>query len=152
MLSLSGQLSPDALGAVPDRVHVFGWVPQLDVIAHADAAITHGGINSVDECVTHGVPMLVYCGGETDMAGTTSRVHHSIGLAGDRRRDGAATIRGRIDRLIGEPGFRERIGRLQRSYAAYVEAQVAERTVEAPLARASAGSRQTVARSGPERG
>lgn len=153
VLGLSGQLSPEALGLVPDRVHVFGWVPQLDVLAHADAAITHGGINSVDECVTHGVPVLVYCGGETDMAGTTSRVlHHGIGIAGDRQRDGTETIRGHIDRLIDEPGFRQRVGHLQRCYAAYAETQVAERTIDALLTRGAKKSRPTAAGSGPERG
>ncbi len=155
VVSLSGQLPPEALGPVPDRVHLFPWLPQLDVLAHADIAITHGGINSVDECVVHGVPVLVYCGGETDMAGTTSRVvHHGIGIAGDRRRDDAATIRGYLDRLAGEPRFREAVRRLQRSYAAYVDARVAERTVDALLARGAAGRRRPAAiaaGSGPER-
>jgi UDP:flavonoid glycosyltransferase YjiC (YdhE family) len=119
-------------------VHVFPWVPQPEVLAVADAAITHGGINTVDECVTAGVPMLIYCGGETDMAGTTSRVvHHGIGIQGHRR-DSAVTIRAHLDRLLGDPGFRERVGRLQRRYAAYAEDRVAERTVEALLGRAVA--------------
>jgi zeaxanthin glucosyltransferase len=135
VLSLSGRIQPATLGPLPDRVHVFPWVPQVDVLAEADVAITHGGISSIDECVTRGVPVLVYCGGETDMAGTTSRVvHHEIGIAGDRHRDTTSTIRVHLDRLLAEPRFRANLGRLQRSYAAYVENRVAERTVEALLA------------------
>jgi UDP:flavonoid glycosyltransferase YjiC (YdhE family) len=135
VLSLSGRIRPDTLGPLTDRVHVFPWVPQVDVLAQAAVAITHGGISSIDECVTRGVPVLVYCGGETDMAGTTSRVvHHGIGIAGDRRRDGTSTIREHLDRLLDEPRFRTNLGRLQRSYAACVEQGVAERTVEALLA------------------
>jgi UDP:flavonoid glycosyltransferase YjiC (YdhE family) len=96
----------------------------------------HGGINTADECVVRGVPMLVYCGEETDMAGTTARVvHHGIGISGDRRRDGTADIRGHIDRLLREPYFRDNVARLKQSYEAYVEHRVAERTIDSFLSR-----------------
>ena len=136
VISLSGRLQASALDPVPERVHLFPWVPQMELLAAADAAITHGGINTVDECVISGVPLLVYNGRETDMPGTTSRVvHHGIGIAGDRLRDDPDTIRGHIDRLLHEGGVRTRIERLQRAYAAYVQDRVAEHLVESILAR-----------------
>jgi len=134
VISLSNGIAPSSLAPLPERVHVFSWLPQLHVLAHTDVAVTHGGINTIDECVVHGVPVLVYCGGQTDMAGTTSRVvHHGIGLAGDRRRDGPAEIRGHVDRLIEEPVFHENLRGLRRRYAAYVQDRVAERAVESLL-------------------
>jgi UDP:flavonoid glycosyltransferase YjiC (YdhE family) len=134
VLGLSGRLAPAELGPLPDRVHAFSWLPQINVLRHADVMVNHGGINSVDECVLSGVPMLAYCGFETDMGGTTARVvHHGIGIAGDRRRDGVETIRGHIDRLLQEPHFREAAERLRRSFAAYAEQRVAERAVESLL-------------------
>lgn len=140
VLSLSGRISADALGPVPARVHVFPWVPQVEVLARADLAICHGGISTIDECVASGVPVLVYCGGETDMAGTTSRVvYHGLGIAGDRRRDTAPVICARVDRLLTESGYRSRVRRFQRTYAAYVENRVAERAVKRLLT--STGSR-----------
>jgi UDP:flavonoid glycosyltransferase YjiC (YdhE family) len=102
VLSLSGRDAGDSSGLLPEslpkplleNVHRFDWLPQLEVLEHADAAVTHGGINTLDECVLAGVPILVYCGHETDMAGNTARVvHHGIGIAGDRRKDSAQTIR-----------------------------------------------------------
>ncbi len=141
VISLGGRLDPAALGPLPEGVHAFGWLPQLEVLRHADVAVTHGGINTLDECVLSGVPMLVYCGGETDMAGNTARVvHHGIGLAGDRLRDGPRTIRQRIDRLLGEPSFAGNVERLRARYAAYAENRVAERTVESLLARPRTGT------------
>ena len=81
-----------------------------------------------------GVPMLVYCGMETDMPGTTARVvHHGIGIAGDRRRDGTASIRDHIDHLLLAPRFSSNVQRLQVRYRAYAEKAVAERTVEGLL-------------------
>jgi UDP:flavonoid glycosyltransferase YjiC (YdhE family) len=138
VISLSDQVAPSDLGPLPERVHAFSWVPQMDVLKHADVVVMHGGINTADECVVSGVPMLVYCGSETDMAGTTARVvHHGIGIAGDRRRDGTADIRAHIDRLLREPHFRDNVRRLKQSYAAYVEHRVAERTVDLLMSRPS---------------
>jgi UDP:flavonoid glycosyltransferase YjiC (YdhE family) len=135
VISLAGRISPGDLGPLPDRVYPFAWVPQMRVLNHADVVVNHGGIHTVDECVVRGVPMLVYNGLETDMAGTTARVvQHGLGLAGDRKRDSAAVIRGYLDRLLSEPRFRDDLGRLRRCYAAYAENRVAERAVEALLA------------------
>ncbi|MDY7094235.1 MAG: glycosyltransferase [Acidobacteriota bacterium] len=134
VLSFSGratgenpELPPESLG---ERVHRFGWLPQLEMLEHAAAAVTHGGINTLDECVLAGVPVLVYCGHETDMAGNTARVvHHGIGIAGDRRRDSPQTIRHHLRRLLEEPSFPRRVGELRRSYRAYVQHRQAERAV-----------------------
>ncbi len=134
IVSLSGRVDRAALGTLPERIHVFDWVPQLRVLECVDVAITHGGINTIDECVLHSVPMLIYCGFETDMAGNTARVvHHGIGLAGDRKQDDVETICGRLDRLLKEPSFAENIERMCRSYTAYGERKAAENTVSALL-------------------
>ena len=59
VVSLSHRVAPSALGPLPARVHTFPWVPQVQVLQHADVAVTHGGISTVDECVLSGVPTLV---------------------------------------------------------------------------------------------
>jgi UDP:flavonoid glycosyltransferase YjiC (YdhE family) len=130
VVSLSDRLQAEKLGRLPERAHAFAWVPQLELLRHADVAVTHGGIGTVDECVLAGVPMLVYCGFETDMAGTTARVvHHGIGIAGERS-DATADIRRHLDLLLDEPRFAERVDRLRASYLAYARQRVAERAVE----------------------
>lgn len=140
LISLGGRGSAADLGRLPDNARAFDWLPQLEVLRHAGVAVTHGGINTLDECVLAGVPMLVYCGFETDMAGNTSRVvHHGIGIAGDAQ-DDAAAIRGHLDRLLLDPRFQAGVERLRARYAAYAEDRVAERVVESLLTR-GAGSR-----------
>jgi len=134
VLSLGGRLDPAELGALPERVHAFRWLPQLDVLRQADVAVVHGGINTIDESILNAVPMLAYCGYETDMAGNTSRiVYHQIGLSGDPRSDDAPTIQARLDRLLNEPIFSDNIRRMQTAYQAYEHDQVAVRTVESLL-------------------
>jgi UDP:flavonoid glycosyltransferase YjiC (YdhE family) len=137
VISLSRRAGETTLGALPANVHAFDWLPQPDVLRHADVAVTHGGVNTIDECVVAGVPVLVYCGGHTDMAGTTSRVvFHGIGIAGDARRDGPEEIAAHLDRLVENDAFRLRVADLQRQYRVYADDRVAERVIESLLAEA----------------
>ncbi|MEE4270338.1 MAG: nucleotide disphospho-sugar-binding domain-containing protein [Thermoanaerobaculales bacterium] len=131
VLALGDGLDPAELGGLPEGVYAFAWVPQLEVLSHADAAIVHGGINTIDECVLAGVPMLVVCGGETDMAGNTARVlHHGLGLAADPVGDGAVHILGRLDRLLGDAAIKENLDRMGLAYRTYAENGEVERVVD----------------------
>jgi UDP:flavonoid glycosyltransferase YjiC (YdhE family) len=135
LISLSHRSARAGLGTLPANVHAFDWLPQLHVLRHTDVAVTHGGINTIDECVTNRIPVLVYCGRHTDMAGTTSRVvYHGIGIAGDGRRDGPEEILTHLDRLLEAPEFRRRVLDLERQYRAYTDGRVAERVIESLLA------------------
>lgn len=44
---------------VPDNFSLHQFVPQLEVLQNCDLFITHGGMNSVNESLYYGVPMLV---------------------------------------------------------------------------------------------
>lgn len=57
-LSVGGKCDPADLGIVPDNFVVGGLLPQLAILRHADAFITHAGFNSVNEALYFGVPML----------------------------------------------------------------------------------------------
>lgn len=44
---------------VPDNIHIYPSVPQVDVLEFADVFVTHGGMNSVSESLVKGTPMVV---------------------------------------------------------------------------------------------
>lgn len=48
-----------ALGDLPPNVRVFAKVPQLTLLCRAALFVTHGGMNSVNEALYYGVPMIV---------------------------------------------------------------------------------------------
>ena len=48
-----------ALGDLPPNVQVFANVPQLTLLCRAALFVTHGGMNSVNEALYYGVPMIV---------------------------------------------------------------------------------------------
>ena len=48
-----------ALGDLPPNVRAFAKVPQLTLLCRAALFVTHGGMNSVNEALYYGVPMIV---------------------------------------------------------------------------------------------
>jgi MGT family glycosyltransferase len=92
----------------PSNVEVFQVVPQLRVLRHADVMVTHGGMNSITECLLSGVPMVVVPGtSQIDQAGNAARVvFHHLGLKGNMRHDSAARIRRKIDRVLTRTSYR----------------------------------------------
>lgn len=129
-LLLTAGGTAQALDALPDAVTVVSWAPQLEVLRHADVAIVHGGIHTVDESVLAGVPQLVSCGWKTDMAGNTARiVFHGLGLE-LRANDGPEEIRRHLDRLLDEESFRATARRFGDAYRRYAERGATQRAVE----------------------
>jgi MGT family glycosyltransferase len=59
ILSVGRAVDPSALEPIPDNFTVAQYVPQLSILEEADLFITHGGMNSISESITHGVPMVV---------------------------------------------------------------------------------------------
>ncbi|GAA3731890.1 MGT family glycosyltransferase [Spinactinospora alkalitolerans] len=84
MMSLGGRRPPAGL---PDWMHAAPSLPQLRVLAGADAFVTHGGTNSVTESLHFGVPMVVMASAP-EHAITADRVEE-LGL-GVRIRPGEA--------------------------------------------------------------
>jgi zeaxanthin glucosyltransferase len=136
VVGLGGRIDLASLGPVPANVHVFSWAPQLEVLAVADCAIHHGGISSVNECITHQVPMVLYPFDFMDQPGNAARVaFHGIGEVGDREGDSAADIERRIGRLLSDRGVRDRIATMSEAFATYQRDDRAVAFVEAALAR-----------------
>ena len=54
----TGKVPPDSLGKIPDNIFAYSFVPQLEVLAHADVFLTHCGMNSINEALYQAVPMV----------------------------------------------------------------------------------------------
>jgi len=59
VMAIGDSVRPESLGPVPPAMMVRRRVPQLEVLSQASLFITHGGMNSVNEALFYGVPMLV---------------------------------------------------------------------------------------------
>jgi zeaxanthin glucosyltransferase len=117
VIAMGNELEPRFYHPLPANVLIFQKVPQIHALKHADLAITHGGMNTVAECILLKVPMLVLPGTkELDQPGNAGRVvYHRIGLKGSLRRDSAPLLRAKINILLTEPGYRSRISAMSES-------------------------------------
>ncbi len=101
VVGLGARSDPTRLHPVPTNVHLLTWAPQREILDHADLAIHHGGVTSVNECAAAGVPMLVYPFQFLDQGGNAARVaHRGLGVIGDRANDSPAKINERLLTLL----------------------------------------------------
>ncbi|WBB68348.1 macrolide family glycosyltransferase [Micromonospora sp. WMMD812] len=109
----TGHTDPAALGPLPANVLAHRSVPQLEVLARAALFITHGGVNSVNEALYAGVPMLVIPQG-ADQLLVASRVGElGAGLSIGTEDVDVEVVRTLARRLLTEPRFRDAASTLQ---------------------------------------
>jgi MGT family glycosyltransferase len=79
VMSLGGGLHPERLGPLEGDAVVVRFAPQLEILKRAAVVITHGGINTVLESLSEGVPLVVMPLGN-DQPGVAARVDaHGVG-------------------------------------------------------------------------
>lgn len=59
VLSIGGQTQLDELGEIPENFIVKNYVPQTELLKYTKLFITHGGMNSTNEALYIGVPLIV---------------------------------------------------------------------------------------------
>lgn len=115
---------------IPANAIVTGAVPQLAVLRRAALMITHGGLNSVKECICLGVPMLAFPLAH-DQPGNAARVaHHGLGERGDIRTATAGSLGEMIDEVTTDPGYRSRVREMQQLFLAENESHRGPELIE----------------------
>lgn len=74
ILAVGSQENIEILGELPENVMAFSYIPQLEILKITDCFISHGGMNSVNEALHFGVPLLVIPHVH-DQFGNAKRVH-----------------------------------------------------------------------------
>ncbi|WP_112268801.1 glycosyltransferase [Lentzea terrae] len=59
LVATGPEVDPSAVGDMPGNVHVLPWVPQADLLAHADLVLHHGGAGTTVAAMGNGLPQLV---------------------------------------------------------------------------------------------
>ena len=131
VLGLGDQLEPRELGALPENVYALRWAPQLQILNHADCAIISSGINSINECISCGVPMLVYSLDCADQNGNAARLaYHGLGIVSERSQNTAARVYEHVQTLLTEGRYRTNVERMRQCFQQYVQQQRAVEIVE----------------------
>jgi UDP:flavonoid glycosyltransferase YjiC (YdhE family) len=133
-VGLGSRMSPDLLGPISPNVHVFPNAPQVELLAHADVAVHHAGINSINECLTLGVPMVVYPFDYRDTPGAAARIgFHGLGEVGDRSTDQPEQITRRIQRVLDDSDIASRVDHMSTVFESYQRREVAVKEIERML-------------------
>jgi MGT family glycosyltransferase len=109
----TGHTDPAALGLLPGNVVARRSVPQLDVLARAALFVTHGGMNSVNEAMYAGVPMLVVPQGADQPLVASRVVELGAGLSLRTDEVDETVVRALARRLLGESRFPAAAGTLR---------------------------------------
>ncbi|MGI5519711.1 macrolide family glycosyltransferase [Micromonospora sp. CA-259024] len=109
----TGHTDPVALGPLPANVIAHRSVPQLEVLARAALFITHGGVNSVNEALYTGTPMLVVPQGADQLLVASRIVELDAGLSIRTEDVSVEGVRALAQRLLDEPRFRAAASTLQ---------------------------------------
>jgi MGT family glycosyltransferase len=109
----TGRTDPAALGPLPPNVLARRRVPQPEVLARAALFVTHGGMNSVNEAMYAGVPILVVPQGADQPLVASRVVELAAGLSVRTEDVNVEVVRAHARRLLDEPRFRTAAGSLQ---------------------------------------
>jgi MGT family glycosyltransferase len=98
-----GATPSSVLGPIPGDWYVRPHLPQVAMLQHAAAFVTHGGNNSVTEAAALGVPMVVLPFSTDQFDGAAAIESAGLGFAADPNRADPATLRALVGRLIADP-------------------------------------------------
>jgi MGT family glycosyltransferase len=108
---------PHLVSSPPDHVLVRQFIPQLSLLPHLHAVVSHAGHNTVCEALAHGLPLVVapirddqpVIAQQVVTAGAGIRVHFS--------RVGASELREAITALLDDPRYRNAAQLVQTSFS-----------------------------------
>ncbi|RPK32132.1 macrolide family glycosyltransferase [Streptomyces sp. ADI93-02] len=101
----TGQTDPAELEPLPPNVIARHFVPQPEVLARAALFVTHGGMNSVNEAMYAGVPLLVVPQGADQPLIAARVVEVGAGLSIRSQDVTEGTVRPLAQRLLDDPQF-----------------------------------------------
>jgi UDP:flavonoid glycosyltransferase YjiC (YdhE family) len=102
----------DPLNDLPGDPIVVEFAPQLELLKRASLLITHSGLNTTLEALLHGVPMVMMPR-NADQPGVAARTEWAgAGLRTQYRLFTPTELRGKLERVLNEPSFREHAKRL----------------------------------------
>lgn len=107
VLPIGRNLDRQSLGEPPANVLLCTYAPQLQLLARAALFVTHGGMNSANEGLLYGVPLLVVPqrGDQYMVAGRVAEL--GAGLPLFPHEVTVERLRGMVAHLLAEPKFRQ---------------------------------------------
>jgi MGT family glycosyltransferase len=136
---------PDRLGLrpIPPNARVEQWIAHSHLLPRADVVVTTGGAGTVLGALAAGLPLVVVPTAWDQPENAWRVVEAGVGLRVPPRHCTPARIRASVERVLGDPSFRENARRLGRELAGHRgAAEGAELLERLAPATAAASTRQ----------
>ena len=108
VLALGARTDAAAIGPVGEHVELFASAPQLGILAHADAFLTHAGMGSASEALWFGVPTVTHPQAVDQFANAERLAELGLGRALTAAGDPAA-IRADLEAVASDAALRARL-------------------------------------------
>jgi UDP:flavonoid glycosyltransferase YjiC (YdhE family) len=131
VLGTGANLSVTDFHSIPSNALLVNFVPQLEMLKRASIMITHGGFNSIKECIFFGVPMIVFPIIRDHPAITARVVYHGLGLRGNLQNASVEQIHQLIKRIDQDPSFKTRVEAMGREFRRIEELESASQIIQA---------------------
>jgi MGT family glycosyltransferase len=112
VLSIGHRTDPVDLGPLPDNFEAHRTVPQLAVLQHASAFVTHAGMGSAMEALWFGVPMVAIPQAVDQFVNATRIAQLGIGRTVPRDGIDAQTLRDTVAEITRDSSVAERLTRI----------------------------------------
>lgn len=130
IVSLGGAASPPP-DSLPPNALVRSWIDVHAVLSKASAALVHGGIHTLHECVAQRVPMLVRSGERFDQNGNAARIaYHRLGRILPPELDNPHELAGALDQLTADQAIAGSLARAAETLQRYREEALLESVIE----------------------
>ena len=133
VLSIGHRTDPADLGPLPDNFEAHRTVPQLAVLQHASAFVTHAGMGSVMEALWFGVPMVAIPQAVDQYVNAARIAELGIGRVLPRDGIGAQTLRDTVAEIARDSSVAERLATITAEVRARGGAQHGADVVESLL-------------------
>jgi UDP:flavonoid glycosyltransferase YjiC (YdhE family) len=116
ILSIGNNSDTKYFNNVASNVIIVNHAPQLEILKKASLMITHGGPNSIKECIFFGVPMIVFPLW-FDQPGNVARItYHGLGLKGDFKTINVNNLQELITEVTTNTKYIEQVRLMQKSF------------------------------------
>lgn len=93
---------------LPEHFIVRNHIPQLQVLQHADVFITHAGMNSIQEAMYFGVPVVAVPQATDQFLNAGRAVKLGAGIYINKSTPKAAELRSAVEKVLNDPSYKEK--------------------------------------------
>ncbi|MFF4573134.1 macrolide family glycosyltransferase [Streptomyces sp. NPDC001410] len=133
VMSVGAEVAATGLGPLEDGFEVHARVPQLDVLAAASVFVTHGGMGSLMEAFSLGVPVVVVPQMAEQRVNAGQVEELGVGRHLPREQATAETLRDAVRTVMDDPQITDAVARLRRDISTAGGAPAAADIIEKTL-------------------